>query len=149
MKRQANAIAALAVCCLVAAGCGSDGLETAEVTGTVSLDGEPLSHGTVTFTPEKGRAATGAIQSDGTFTLSTYKNGDGAVVGEHKIAVTCAEKIGDDQQGEPQSLDAGMFARTRTLIPAKYTDYSTSGLTFDVKDGEENEVTLELSGRDD
>src|SRR4051794_24814243 len=70
------------------AGCGHSGeLETATVSGVVRLDGKPITTGTVTFVPQHGRAATGSIRNDGTFVLSTYGSGDGAIVGKNKAAI--------------------------------------------------------------
>jgi len=147
MKRKSSEFAALAVCCLVICGCGSEQIETAEVSGVVTLDGKPLEQGTVTFTPSAGRGATGQIATDGRFTLSTYDNGDGAIVGTHKIAVICSEEIAG-RQSNSESLDAGLMpAPQRSLIPAKYTNDSTSGLTFEVKAGQENEAVLNLASK--
>lgn len=128
-------------------GCRGEGLDTERVTGRVLLDGRPLAHGTVTFVPEQGRAATGEIREDGTFRLSTYGRGDGATIGPHKVGVTCTEEVVEDR-GTGDSLDAGLMpAATRSLIPRRYTRPDTSGLTFEVEPGKTNEVVLELSSR--
>jgi len=129
-------------------GCGgTDRLETAEVTGKVTLDGQPLSHGTVIFAPERGRGATADNQSDGSFTLSTYRRGDGAIVGMHKISVFCTEEVVETQPNDPGNLDAGMFKMDRSLIPTKYNSPGTSGLTFEVKAKTDNVADLELSSK--
>ncbi len=76
------------------AGCGG-GKPVAPGEGTATLNGTPVTSGFVGFTPiatseEKlpGKPATGAIGSDGHFVLSTYEQGDGAVIGRHRVAVT-------------------------------------------------------------
>jgi hypothetical protein len=66
--------------------------ETAPVVGMVTLDGRPLTGGSVTFTPisggqSTGRSAYGEIRSDGTFTLGTYAKADGAVIGTHLATI--------------------------------------------------------------
>ncbi|MFO0883713.1 MAG: hypothetical protein U0894_05920 [Pirellulales bacterium] len=45
---------------------------------------------TITFTPAKGRPATGETDAEGKFMLSTFGKDDGAVFGKHKI--TLADK---------------------------------------------------------
>ena len=130
----------------LAVGCrASHELETAEVTGRVTIDGRPLTHGSVTFTPEQGRSATGVIQPDGSFVLQTYGR-NGAIVGVHKVSVSCTEKLPDPPQ-DPKNADAGMWPQERSLIPERYTQSATSGMTFEVKSGEENDALLQLTSK--
>ena len=75
-------------------GCNRSPYELAPVTGMVRVDGQPLSTGKVMFAPvsasdaiESGKPAMGRLQPDGTFELSTYKQGDGAVVGSHWVTI--------------------------------------------------------------
>ncbi|MEP3480163.1 MAG: hypothetical protein ABJZ55_13005 [Fuerstiella sp.] len=82
---------------LLAPGCSDEQFETAAVSGTVISGADPVSSGTIIFNPIAtgtntmvGKSATGFIE-DGKFTLSTYGNGDGAVVGEHSVIVTGKE----------------------------------------------------------
>ncbi|WP_196782267.1 hypothetical protein [Bremerella volcania] len=127
---------------MLCSGCfGEKGLETAPVTGVVTYNGKPLPYGRVSFRPQAGSPATGEIQSDGSFSLSTYGNGDGAIVGKHQIAVTATE------------ADAGTMAETaantemavpKSMIPKKYTSFSTSELTAEVVSNGDNQFTLEL-----
>ena len=78
---------ALALVMLLAlAGCGAlsapQGATTVPVKGKVTHNGKPLTKGVINFQPEgAGKDATGEIQPDGTFVLTTYKKDDGAVVG--------------------------------------------------------------------
>jgi hypothetical protein len=129
--------------CVVAifVGCGSPDPETAEVTGIARLDGQPLTSGIVTFTPEAGRSATGFIQSDGTFTLKTYHDGDGALPGKHVVTIT------PGSSGAPTrpnfDSDRPTMA-TDSPIPVKYGIPSSSGLEFEVKVGEANRAEFDL-----
>jgi hypothetical protein len=122
------------------AGCAEDS-KIASVHGIVRLDGKPLTSGTVRFVPAAGRAATGTIQSDGTFSLGTYGESDGALIGTHQVAVVSYE-----------AADAGRPAyevRTpisKPLVPERYMAVGTSGLTFEVKPGK-NEANLDLTTR--
>jgi hypothetical protein len=131
-------------------GCGgANQLETAPVSGRVTLDGKPLERGTVTFLPERGRVATGEIQTDGTFTLGTYSERDGAIVGRHRVAVVVVD------QAAAEALAAAAPASDTDIVeadaplplatPAHYADPGNSGLTFEVKAGESNEAVFELT----
>ena len=129
-------VAGAAAIVLAAAGCKpSHELETAPVRGVVMLDGKPLPSGYVFLSPPKGRVAKGLIQEDGSFTLGTYHADDGAQVGLHPVVVTPLP--GDERRGvAPERI---------VPIPANYSAAASSGLTIDVKPGDENVVKLELS----
>ncbi len=77
-------------------GCGSGEVALAPMApakGRVTYKGKPLTVGTVRFEPEgRGRMASGKLQSDGTFVLSTLKDGDGAAIGHHRVYITEVDK---------------------------------------------------------
>lgn len=126
----------------VVAGCGrSDRLPTARVTGTVTLDGKPLQSGSVIFEPVDGRRlAKGSIRSDGSFVLGTYRQGDGAVPGRHRVAVIAIGELPADSRRDPLNPPSGP-----SLIPVFYSDSSKSGLTFEVKPDGPNVYNAALS----
>ncbi|PQO36449.1 hypothetical protein [Blastopirellula marina] len=128
--------------CLLICGCGGgNGLATAPTTGEVTYQGKPLPYGSVSFRPKAGSPATGDIQADGTFTLTTYSDGDGAIVGMHEVLISATEA----HARTAQPVEAGMEAPVpKSLIPQKYTSFSTSGITAEVKPGEKNHVVIEL-----
>jgi hypothetical protein len=106
------------------------------------LNGSPVTGGSLTFSPiaseqtEAGKPATGTVQPDGTFTLGTYKPGDGAVIGRHRVsysapspdAATQPPADGGHDQGPPPSPYAGLVPETKEVEVA-------SG---------ENNITIEL-----
>ena len=145
MKYKIGMILTFSACCLISSACSDGTLETAPVKGTVTIDGKPLPHGTVMFVPSKGRAARGEIQADGSFELSTYSEGDGAIVDEHRVSVSCVEQHLDSPAGASESTDAGTFMLSRSLIPKHYSDSSRSGLTFQVERNTDNFTRIELS----
>jgi len=58
------------------------------VTGKITCKGKPVNYGSVMFVPAQGgTAATASVEPDGTYRLSTFGTGDGALVGEHKVVV--------------------------------------------------------------
>lgn len=74
-------------------GCGSDNFPTAPASGTVICQGKPVSGGMVYFSPigtggksaVTGKPASGSVGDDGKFVLTTYQDGDGAVIGQHHV----------------------------------------------------------------
>lgn len=112
-------------------GCG--GPNIVPVSGQVKMNGQPLTgvKGFVRVEPADGRAAQGAIDpEDGTFSLTTYEDADGCLVGTHKAAVIANVSVG------PKLI---------WLIPEKYANTKTSGLTVTI-DEPTDSLTLELTG---
>jgi hypothetical protein len=104
-----------------------------EVTGTVTLDGNPLEAATVTFAPAKGRPSIGMTDSLGSFTLDYAAGYGGAVVGSHTVRIS-TERYVENTDGTTD-----FFKET---IPAAYNTEST--LAADVQPGE-NRFTFDLS----
>lgn len=127
------------------AGCGSaDRAETAPASGVVLQDGNPLAGAGVTLFPkEGGRSANGLTDENGRFVLTTYESGDGAIPGEHQVAITAA---GADEVPEviPEDYDYAKAGKSSVSVPPKYSDPNNSGLTATIKSGQENELKFEL-----
>jgi hypothetical protein len=88
----------LLVILLYGAGCGGQGeqYDVVPVRGVVTCQGKPVANATINFTPiaEEGRAtgrpgrvALGLTDEAGRFQLTTYENGDGAIIGRHTVSV--------------------------------------------------------------
>jgi hypothetical protein len=138
---------AIVVYALSCTGCADKAfhLETASVTGTVTLDGKPVTEGVVLFTPARGKLARGALSEDGTFTLSTYKDGDGAIVGTHQVAVISRLESDAATFEKPLAPGQQLF---KWIVPERYANGATSGLVFEVKPGVENHPTFELQSKE-
>lgn len=118
---------------LAALGCGSGNPPTGYVTGKVYLDDQLLSGGSVLFIPTPtGQYASGTIQKDGSYTLTTFRDGDGAVLGKHRIMVSAVKEV--KNEGDP----------VVPLTPPKYSNENTSGLEADIIKGD-NVVDLRLN----
>lgn len=101
--------------------------ETAPVSGTVFYQNKPVETGTILFLPESGERPGGSpLGQGGEFTLSTYGEGDGAVLGKHKVTIEAYDN----------SLN--------NLVPDKYGNPRTTPLTLEVK-AEPNEFEIILS----
>jgi hypothetical protein len=144
MKDSAKTAWRAAVCGLglVAVGCGykPDLPPTAEVSGTVTLDGSPLPRAMIQFVPDgtkgtKGPTGVAASDEKGQFEVRTA-GVKGALVGHHKISVHARRAPKDSTDTMPPSL-----------IPAAYNNPSTSGLSAEVRKGEKNAVDLPLHSK--
>jgi hypothetical protein len=70
---------------LIGVGCG---IRPVPVEGLVTLDGRPLKDAAVTFTAEgNGRVATAITGNDGSFHLTTFTTGDGALPGDYRVTI--------------------------------------------------------------
>jgi hypothetical protein len=124
---------AIGLACLWAAGCGDDRPERVPVSGTVTIDGAPLTYGSIMFVNSSTRPAGSAIDSQGRFTLSCYEAADGAVVGKHRVRIIAAEPYGDDA--------------VRWLAPKKYANANTSGIELEVTvPGDDLKIELTWGG---
>lgn len=129
-------IAAALLAMIVFTGCGKTGASVAPVAGKVLIDGQPLASGSVNTLPAGGRGAHGTIQPDGSFSLGTNGPDDGALIGMHRVAVVAYAQSADNGPESP---------RGKSLVPQRYTNAETSGLTIDVKADEDNAPVLELT----
>jgi hypothetical protein len=122
LARTAFAAATLAS---MAFGCGSSEPPTPPtipVRGKVTYQGQPVPKGTVTYQPASGRPASGEIQPDGTYQLSTFGSKDGAVAGTYKIIIIA-------NSGDPSKMPSTPgYVPPKDLVPKKYSSLDTSGL---------------------
>jgi hypothetical protein len=121
---------------LALAGCGSDRLKTAVVRGTVTYRGKPVPNGTISFIPASGPSAAGEIQPDGSYTLTTYRKGDGAVLGRHTVVIVAMQDMSNRLPEQRNPLPP-------PIVPEQYTHQATSDLRAEVKD-EENTINFSL-----
>ena len=108
----------LTLCMLVVYGRGDSRPHRVGVAGRVLIDGQPLTRGRILFVPEHGRPSAAAIDGQGRFQLTCFENHDGAVQGTHRLAVA------------PSGTD--LEADTPWPVPARYSDFRTSGLSAEI-----------------
>ncbi|HEV3384114.1 MAG TPA: hypothetical protein VG097_04825 [Gemmata sp.] len=114
------------------AGCSSN--TTAEVTGSITVDGQPAEKGSISFIPADGKSTTeGGIIENGKYTA---KSAVGAMKVQIRVPkVTGKKQLYDDKKAE--------FVPTYSeTLPKKYN--TDTELTLDVKPGK-NEKNWELT----
>jgi hypothetical protein len=119
-------------CALLAvSGCSDPlgGVELGQVSGKVTLDGQPLAEAVVNFTPTDGKTkgSTGTTDASGNYTLRYITGYDGAAVGTHTVEIRKVEIIPITGGEEPEYEE-------RQVVPAAYN--SKTELTAEVKPGE-------------
>ncbi len=83
---------------VLVAGCsgGAGDLKLGLVTGTITLDGEPVEGAVIEFTPVgEGRPSAGESDTSGTYTLYFKGSTAGALVGEHEVSMTTFQESMD------------------------------------------------------
>ena len=102
-------------------------------------DGSPVVVGTIETKSlaYEGVQATGKIQKDGSFKLTTFVDGDGAAVGEHQCVIV--------QFVMTEGL-TGHQPSTQGVVNPKHRNYSTSGLRFTVPDEGTKSIKLVVTG---
>lgn len=132
MMRSARFNGAWSGLCLLSCfllGCGGGGGKeigpTGEVEGTVTLDGEPLTAGSVAFYQvSTGNSGGGELGPDGKFKFTTP-----TPVGSYLVAFQ------PPAPPQPDDEQSGMLARVESNIHVGYQTGETSNLTAEVKEG--------------
>lgn len=126
--------------------------------GVINYQGRPLPGAKVTFVPEKmGGLAMATTDSAGKFKLKTGVE-SGVAVGSCKVSVMMME--GSDEGGLPKSMTPEDMQKMqiegklqtmladrekKSLIPKRYGNAESSGLTYEIKASGENQFTIDLS----
>jgi hypothetical protein len=122
---------------LAVGGCGSK--QRAEVSGRITLDGEPLASGTINFFPTEGNRGptAGGIVADGRYHIAGAK---GVVRGKNRVAIRGSQKTGR----QIVNRDGDATDEVAEIVPAKYNLKTT--LVRDVQP-ETNNLDFDLQGR--
>jgi hypothetical protein len=121
-------------------------------TGTVLLQGSPVEGANVAFVPQDaatGRVAVGRTDAQGRFQLATSQQASGALPGSYKVKISKEVSEGGMSAEESQAYfqktgQPPPPATVKDLLPAKYKNADSSGLTAEVKSGS-NDFKFELT----
>lgn len=131
-------------------GCGGtdegDGFtgERGKVSGTVTLDGQPVKEGCqVVFMSNTGYTGAGVVQSDGTYTVE-YSDPGGLPVGEYLVQLAAPFVPDTTEPTDPTKMgpklnigpDGKVAAAPSGPFPTKYGSTSTSELKSSIKAGD-------------
>lgn len=129
----------------VAAGCGGvDGPELASVSGTVTVNGDPVEGLVIEFQPADGPPASGITDESGKYALTATGGRSGAQLGVNQVRVkgrpanTSEEVMSEMAAEEGTDLEA---LKSLPVIPPKYNEESE--LEADVQPGS-NEFNFPL-----
>lgn len=153
-------------------GCGRgsvpDRPKTIPVKVTVTYGGKPVQGATVTFVragssqtqaPEAAGGSSGALtnaqgavgqtDANGQADMWTFEPGDGVVPGSYRVAVRKMEVLAlpNPETVSPEEytrLAQQMSAPPKSLLPARYSNIETSGLTAEVAEGSDNSFNFDL-----
>lgn len=92
--QQYQLLSAIAAVAILLSGCGDSHPKRVPVSGRVLIDGKPVETGYIQLVPAEDCPATGTLGRGGRFTLTTFDEGDGCVLGQHRVAVTAREQKG-------------------------------------------------------
>ena len=137
--RDGRLAAALSLLFLSLPGCGgpSDQPELGQVSGTVTLDGKPLSGVVVVFHPDGGRPAEGRADAEGRYELRYIRETMGTKVGRNRVEIAPNEEGEDapETEGDVEAPSVQQPGKSgKPVIPARYN--TKSELEVDVKPGE-------------
>ncbi len=133
LQKTLGAVLAMMACL----GCG--GTYDSYVSGLATLDGTPLTRGTVTFMPDgPGPTAYGSIDGEGYYTVKTGRE-EGLPPGQYTVTIVAKEDSIPDTSGRGMPPKAG-----KNITPLWYASKNSSGLNFTVESGS-NDINLELS----
>lgn len=109
---------------LLAAGCNS-GPSTVQVSGKVTVDGQPLPKGSLRFIPDAGKGNKLEVEPAGTIeggSYSIFTSGKpGAPAGSYKVAVVSEGEIDSTNPAPPKSM-----------VDPKFSDPQTTTLSVEV-----------------
>lgn len=121
------------------AGCGDAGRELIDVQGRVTHQGQPVVHAVLGFSPVdvgigvSQRPAVAITDNDGVYRLKAYRGEFGMPPGTYRVSILCYE----GSMAEPETV--------RYLVPKKYSDTTTSGLTAEIPPQSERPLEIDFN----
>ena len=119
---------------ILIAGCGGGGKGKGDtVSGKVTLNGNPVA-GEVIFVGSDGKESKMLISMDGSYTVASVAKGE-AKIGVKSMSMGIGNAPAPTGAGKSDM--PGVTPASGVPAPAKYSNPSSSGLTYTVKGGDE------------
>ena len=147
VRFQRFSVACVVLVAAALVGCGPSGPDTVEVTGKVTIDGQPPTDCRIEFHPvdSANQVASGQIAEDGSYTLSTGVTGTpGAMVGTYKVVLI--QNTGADMSYMETGDDPTLAAPSTGgdgAVPEEYTNAATTPKEVEVTPGA-NTINIEI-----
>lgn len=128
---------------ILSAGCGGSinadysQLDLIDVSGTVTLDGQPLSGATVAFETRDGTFSSGVTDESGAFDLMFNTEQSGCLPGDKIVRIQI--KTDSENPDEESEEEGGTGNQPQIKIPEQYNKKSTLEVTVDA-----NHTTFEF-----
>ena len=139
MRKVCSGCLYLLIVLATSAGCGPQGPPLAQITGTVTLDGEPLEGASVEFLPlTAAGSASHSIENtdaDGHFAMGYTADRDGVLPGKYRVSIST---VWDEM------LENGRMKRHAERVPMKYNERTE--LEVDVVEGK-HDMPFDLSSK--
>jgi len=145
IAKYSVALASLAAMQCIGCGGGSDQYSRVPISGTVTLDGQPLIGGYVIFEPKDGQP----VQSGGMIEKGRFEvpRQSGAIPGRYSVAIFSGADLPPNEYdpGTPE-FEAASMRTPGERVPRKFNIDTI--LEVEVKASEDNAFTFELSSTD-
>lgn len=130
MRSRSLLVTLALITAALTSGCNKQFPGLVPVSGTVTIDGKPVTRGGITVHTQGHRPSFARIDENGRFTLTCRNPGDGVIPGTHLVTVGAEEAVSETSK--------------RWHAPKEYANPSTSGLWVTI-DGPTDDLKIELT----
>ena len=125
MNGRILAVGLLCAGCLLLTGCSGKGVQTGTVSGTVTLDGQPLADGTINFNSLDGNTPTsGGKITNGSFSVAVPR-------GLQKVMIS-SPVVKSSRKAYENDPNSPLVNEYKESLPVKYTNPFETPLSVDV-----------------
>ena len=112
-------------------GCSQEGgFKLAKVSGTVTLDGQPVAGAGLEFVADAGGVAYGRTDASGRYYMSFGNSRTGAIVGRNQVRITAGDRV---TVGEKKYESTEVFPKKYNKESELVVEVASGSNTFDFK----------------
>lgn len=149
---KTSAVVLVSVLLFGLTGCGGSKFgPIGSVSGKLTMDGETLPKGTkvIFMHPLEGHAGFSFTDSEGNYAIEWRREGktfDGLPVGNYQVMLVPAGTVDIDDMTADEMLAGGPPPAPKMTFPQRFTRGATSGLVFDIVEGE-NKIDIKIASK--